>query len=90
MVAVDKDNNVYVLDSTAQIKKFTSTGIFVWAIGSYGSGDGQYRNVTDWCVDGAGNVYVVDPGNYRIEKFGQTTTTAVQHASWGGLKRLFR
>jgi hypothetical protein len=42
---------------------------FVAKWGSYGSGDGQFHHALKIAVDSAGNVYVVDPGNARIQKF---------------------
>ncbi|GBC75861.1 Serine/threonine-protein kinase PknD [bacterium HR07] len=35
-------------------------------------GDGQFNGPTDIAVDAAGNVYVVDSGNHRIQKFDST------------------
>lgn len=35
-------------------------------------GDGQFDGPTDVVVDAAGNVYVVDSGNHRIQKFDST------------------
>ncbi len=35
-------------------------------------GDGQFNGPTDVVVDAAGNVYVVDSGNHRIQKFDST------------------
>ena len=40
--------------------------------GPLGFGDGQFDGPTDVVVDAAGNVYVVDSGNHRIQKFDST------------------
>ncbi|MBP9502484.1 MAG: hypothetical protein KBF17_10020 [Candidatus Promineofilum sp.] len=37
--------------------------------GSSGSGNGQFSDPRGVAVDGAGNVYVADSGNHRIQKF---------------------
>jgi len=37
--------------------------------GQYGVGDGQFTNPADVAVDAAGNVYVADTNNHRIQKF---------------------
>ena len=37
--------------------------------GSSGSGNGQFGEPTDVAVDGAGNVFVVDPTNKKVQKF---------------------
>jgi tripartite motif-containing protein 71 len=39
--------------------------------GSEGSGDGQFGEPGGIAVDGAGNVYVADTGNNRVQKFKQ-------------------
>ena len=63
----------------------------VW--GSEGKGDGQFIYPRDVAVDGAGNVYVVDYGNQRIQKFtgdGRLLTQwGAAGASTGILDRLF-
>src|SRR5439155_943447 len=42
---------------------------FVTKWGSMGSGDGQFNDPASVAVDGSGNVFVVDNGNSRIQKF---------------------
>ena len=54
---------------TNRIQKFNSAGGFQLAWGSYGSGEGQFRNPSGVAVDGGGNVYVADTDNNRIQKF---------------------
>jgi hypothetical protein len=48
--------------------------------GSFGSAPGKFEYPYDVSVDGAGNVYVSDANNARIQKF---TGTGVYLASWG-------
>lgn len=75
-IAVDNLGNVYVADrENYRIQKFDNGGKFITKWGSRGSEDGQFgANPQDSgpgaiATDGQGNVYVADPGNYRIEKF---------------------
>lgn len=48
--------------------------------GSWGSGDGQFKNPYGVAVDASGNVYVVDTGNPRIQKF---SSSGAFLAKWG-------
>jgi DNA-binding beta-propeller fold protein YncE len=64
-VAVDDEGNIYVTDITnVGVKIFTPDGITKGMIGSYGSGDGQYRKPVDITVNENG-IYVVDQDRYR-------------------------
>jgi sugar lactone lactonase YvrE len=83
---------VYVADSKAhRIVKFDAQGKLLTAWGSAGSGPGQFNGQTQApqhfpnspygvAVDGAGNVYVSDTWNHRVEKFSATGTFLTQ---WG-------
>ncbi|MEW5802681.1 MAG: CARDB domain-containing protein [bacterium] len=84
-VAVDSGGNVYVADTEDyehiehhRIQKFCSEGFFMAKWGSYGTGDGQFRQPSGVAVDSGGNVYVADSGNNRIQKFSQGSQ--VNHA----------
>jgi tripartite motif-containing protein 71 len=55
---------------------------FVTDWGSYGSGYGQFNGPWGVAVDAAGNVYVADTGNHRIQKFDSSGKFLAQ---WGGL-----
>jgi streptogramin lyase len=56
--------------------------IFLTKWGSLGSGVGQFNMTTGIAVDKAGNVYVVDAGNNRIQKFNSNGDYVMQ---WGSL-----
>jgi len=77
-IAVDKldKNEVYVADTgNHRIQKFTADGILdkQWAnkgiLGNEGDGAGQFELPTGIAVDSAGNLYVADALNARIQKF---------------------
>jgi len=94
-VAVDGDGNVYVADtSNHTIRKITAAGVvttLAGTAGSSGSADGTGAAARFWgprgpAVDGGGNVYVADYGNYTIRKItaaGVVTTLAGTAGSFG-------
>ena len=53
------------------------------AFGSSGSGDGQLHNPAAAAVDSGGNIYVVDSGNHRIQKFDSQGAYVAQWGSQG-------
>ena len=67
MVATSDGGAAYGYDSTFTTP--TSTPSFAFAIGSVGSGNGQFSAPSEVAIDGAGNIWVVDIGNNRVQKF---------------------
>lgn len=69
-IAADAFGNVYVADTgNNRIVKYSTTGRFKAAWGSYGPLEGQFRSPLGIAVDSVGNVYVADMENLRIQKF---------------------
>lgn len=53
-------NNILIYDKNCK---------FITRFGKSGSGPGQFNNPEGITIDSEGNLYVVDAGNYRIQKF---------------------
>lgn len=73
--AFDSENNIYISDYyNNRVQKLMSDGTFIlkWgsSYGNPGSGDGEFYAPRDVAVGPDGSIYVVDHGNYRIQKFG--------------------
>jgi DNA-binding beta-propeller fold protein YncE len=91
-IAVDAAGNVYVADyNNNRIQKFSGAGVaaqeapgvFLLKWGSSGTGNGQFQYPVGVATDAAGNVYVVDDDNHRIQKFTSTGSYASQWGSFG-------
>ena len=71
-VAFDAASNTYVADGFGgnnRVSKFNKVGNFVKSWGKTGSSPGQFRELRGIATDAAGNVYVADAGNRRIQVF---------------------
>lgn len=56
---------------------------FVSQFGSTGTGNGQFNGIGQIAIDSLGNIYVIDTGNYRVEKFDPTGNFLLQFGSYG-------
>jgi hypothetical protein len=83
-VAVDLAGNIYVGDAgNHRIQKFDSTGAFITAWGTSGTGDNQFNTPMGVAVDSSSDVYVVDSVNDRVQKFSSTGTFITKWGSNG-------
>jgi DNA-binding beta-propeller fold protein YncE len=65
---------VYVADSLNQrVVEYTDTGTYLGEVGGLGTGQGQFNLPYDVSVDQAGNLYVADVTNDRVERFDADT-----------------
>lgn len=69
-VTIDSNGYFYIaVPNENCILKIDPSGKFITRWGSKGSADGQFNKPTGVAVDKEGNVYVMDTGNHRIQKF---------------------
>jgi DNA-binding beta-propeller fold protein YncE len=87
-LATDAAGNLHVGDE-GEVRTFASSGTLLAVWGSYGNAPGQLGYVTGVAFDNGGNMYVSDPNNSRIEKFG-FLPTPTKPMTWGHLKQLYR
>ena len=67
-VTVDNDDNIYVVEFSSRVNKFSSNGEFVASVGSKGSGNLQFIGPIGICYNRRdNNLYVPDQCNHRIQ-----------------------
>ena len=86
-LAFDAEDNLYLTDSgNHRVQKFTRDGEFISAWGQRGSGSGQFEGPWGLALvntgAGAGDVYISDWGNDRIQRY-DTTGRLIEE--FGGL-----
>jgi len=88
-IAIDSIDNIYVVDSgNSQIKKFDSTGKLLLSWGSFGSGNGQFRNPSGILVDQK-YVYIADTGHAQIQKFDKNGNFVLAWGTYGEVPGMF-
>jgi hypothetical protein len=67
----DNDGNTYISDGyiNSRVAKVDSNGKWLMSFGEPGSGPGQFNTPHSIAADAAGNIYVADRGNRRIQVF---------------------
>lgn len=99
--AIDLQGNVWVPDAAYdQILILAPDGTFLETWGAPGSGEGEFRfadpraqgshSEGGVAFDQAGNIYVADTGNFRIQKFGPDRTFITSWGSEGAGNGQFR
>lgn len=86
-VAYDKVNQrVIVVDNKLhQVLLFSETGDSLLVIGTRGEGDGEFNFPQSAAVDAAGNIYIVDAFNFRIQEFDRNGTYLRQFGKQGNI-----
>lgn len=82
-VAVDADDNVYVLDRSRRIQRFSPQGEFQWKFEFPPAAPGELSAPTGVRADAAGNLWVSDTANFRIQKFAPDGTPLAVFGHFG-------
>lgn len=65
-IELDNSGNLTVVEDNYRIQRFNSTGVALW---TYGDQLGYLKNITGLATDSQENIYILDYGHYRIQKF---------------------
>ncbi|MDE1813804.1 MAG: hypothetical protein KGI05_03960, partial [Thaumarchaeota archaeon] len=89
-IAIDQDNNIYVVDSgNSKIKKFDDKNNLLLSWGDVGSSSGQFKNPSGIFVN-ENYVYVADSGNSRIIMFNKTGSFVYSWGTYGDNPGMFQ
>lgn len=65
----DAAGRVWVSSTNNRVQQFTADGQYLTGFGGEGSGPGQFLIPHGIAIDRRGDMYVVDSGNHRVQKF---------------------
>jgi outer membrane protein assembly factor BamB len=68
-VTLDEAGRIYVSDASEKVHVFNGRGDPLESFGQPGALPSQFSQIADLAVDAAGDLYVVDSGNARVQKF---------------------
>jgi len=85
-IAIDPaSHDLYIAErGNNRISRITNNGLFVMKWGVAGQGAGEFNGPIGVAADAAGNVYVTDHGNHRVQQFHVSGSSAQHVTSWGG------
>ncbi|TGD83317.1 DUF7619 domain-containing protein [Hymenobacter wooponensis] len=85
-LALDGHGSIYVVNQTLGfIRKYSVVGDSLTQFGTQGAGQGQLLQPKGAAVDAAGNIYVADSGNNRVQKFAANGQVVWVYAPGGSL-----
>ncbi len=74
-VAMDSAGHVWVADTEdSRVVELSSTGEYITAFGTEGTGNVQFKKPRGIAVDSEGHIWVADTGNDRVEEISSTGT----------------
>jgi sugar lactone lactonase YvrE len=81
-IAIDANGHAFEVGDDHVVRKYdAANGTLVVQWGSYGTGPGQFNQPQGVALDAAGNVYVTDTYNHRVQVFDNNGGFLMQ---WGG------
>lgn len=76
---------LFIADSgNNSIKVFDTNGNFIRSLGSFGTGDGQFKSPRGLAISASGLLFVADSGNSRIQVFAADESYLTQFGTYGG------